>query len=94
MNQTLLLQKTGEQMELLIKLEIKDHVDHAGLSQQLLQWKEHTKLSMELLLLYPNNNLLIATPLHTDVWEDGNLMPSSTLNLNQKTSKVPMHTLQ
>ena len=61
MNQTLLLQKTGEQMELLIKLEIKEHVDHAGLSQQLLQWKEHTKLSMELLLIYPNNNLLIVT---------------------------------
>jgi hypothetical protein len=67
MNQTLLLQKTGEQMELLIKLEIKEHVDHAGLSQQLLQWKEHTKLSTELLLLYLNNNLLIVTQNLKDV---------------------------
>ena len=62
MNQTLLLQRTGEQKELLMQLEIKDlHVDHAGLSQQLQQWKEHTKLSMELFVLYPNNNFLIVT---------------------------------
>ena len=62
MNQTLLLQRTGEQNELLMQLEIKVlHVDHAGLSQQLQQWKEHTKLSMELFVLYPNNNLLIVT---------------------------------
>ena len=54
-------------MELLIKLEIKEHVDHAGLSQQLLQWKEHTKLSTELLLLYLNNNLLIVTQNLKDV---------------------------
>ena len=77
MNQTLLLQKTGEQMELLIKLEIKDHVNHAGLSQQLLQWKEHTKLSMELLLIYPNNNLLIVTKDLKDVKEALHKMLSS-----------------
>ena len=77
MNQILLLQKTGEQMELLIKLEIKDHVDHAGLSQQLLQWKEHTKLSMELLLIYPNNNLLIVTKDLKDVKEALHKMLSS-----------------
>jgi hypothetical protein len=77
MNQTLLLQKTGEQMELLIKLEIKDHVDHAGLSQQLLQWKEHTKLSMELLLLYPNNNLLIVIQNLKDVMGAPHKMLSS-----------------
>ena len=64
-------------MELLIKLEIKDHVDHAGLSQQLLQWKEHTKLSMELLLIYPNNNLLIVTIDLKDVKGDLHKMLSS-----------------
>jgi hypothetical protein len=69
-------------------------VDHAGLSQLLLPLKELISLQLELSFPFPNNNSLIATPLHTDVWVDGNQMPSSTLNLNQKTSKVLMDTLQ
>lgn len=59
-------QSTGEQKEQLIQFKTKEVVDHAGLSQQWLQWKEHTKLNMVNFLLYLNNNLLIVIPNHTD----------------------------
>ena len=42
-----LIQQTGEKKELLMQLETKEHVDHAGLLQQLQQLKEHTSSSME-----------------------------------------------
>ena len=44
---TSLIQQTGEKKELLMLLETKEHVDHAGLLQQLQQLKEHTSSSME-----------------------------------------------
>ena len=50
-----------------MKLEIKDYVDQAGLSQQLLQLKVHTKLKLVNFILYPNNNLLIVKPILRDV---------------------------
>jgi hypothetical protein len=47
MIQTSLIQQTGEKKELLMQLETKENVDHAGLLQQLQQLKQHTSLSME-----------------------------------------------
>ena len=90
---TSLIQLTGEPREQSTQLKIKLNADHAGHSQLLLPLKELTSFKLELFFPSPNNNSLIATLLHTDAKEDGNQTPSSTLNLNQKTLKVPTSTL-
>jgi len=68
-------------------------VDHAGPSQLLLQLKELTSLPLEISFHFQNNNLLIVTLLHMDAMEDGNQMPSFTLNQILKILKVLMYTL-
>ena len=90
---TSLLQSTGEQRVQSTQLKIKHNADHAGHSLLLLPSKELTSLPLENFFLFQNNNSLIVTLLHMDAMEDGNQMPSFTLNQNQKTSKVLMYTL-
>jgi hypothetical protein len=56
---------TGEILALLIKLRIKDNVDHAGLSQLLLEWKGAIKLREALFIVCLNNSLWIAVTMDT-----------------------------
>jgi hypothetical protein len=93
MLQTLLLQLTGELRELSMLSKIKHNVDHAGLSQPLLQLKELIKSKLELFFHFQNNNLLIVINYQLDVTEDGNHTPSDMLNFTHKTLKMIMYTL-